>query len=105
MKTLILILTAAALSGCAFDDMLRTFKAEYAGGQVLAVNEGVKMMKLVQAACGVLYDREGNHREIDCKPRVTLLKEIIDEAGQKVIPLGPGTTLKELGSELDKPVG
>ena len=35
----------------AFDSMVKAFKAEYAGGQVLAVNEAVKLGKLVQICC------------------------------------------------------
>ena len=40
--------------------MVRTFRAEYAGGQVLAVNEAVKLGKLVQICCGVAYGPHGN---------------------------------------------
>jgi len=68
-----------------YKEIMDDLMTQVQGGEVLAVNEGVKMMKLVQAACGVLYDREGAHREIDCKPRINLVKEIIEEAGEKVI--------------------
>jgi SNF2 family DNA or RNA helicase len=59
------------------------------GAQVLAANEGVKMMKLVQTACGVMYDRQGNHHEVDCKPRMDVVMEIIEQCDEKVIVFAP----------------
>jgi SNF2 family DNA or RNA helicase len=72
-------------------------------GTITAVNEAVKMQKLVQIACGVAYDDDGNNVELDCSPRVNLVSEIIEEAGQKVIVFVPLTgTLNMLERELGK---
>lgn len=70
-----------------YDRMMRHLVAEVQdeGATITAVNEAVKMQKLVQIACGVAYDDDGNNVELDCTPRVNLVKEIIEEAGQKVI--------------------
>jgi SNF2 family DNA or RNA helicase len=73
------------------------------GGTITAVNEAVKMQKLVQIACGVAYDENHNNVELDCSPRVSVVKEIIAEAGQKVIIFVPLTgTLYMLERELSK---
>lgn len=72
-------------------------------GTITAVNEAVKMQKLVQIACGVAYDDDGSNVEIECSPRVNVVKEIIEEAGEKVIVFVPLTgTLHMLERELSK---
>jgi SNF2 family DNA or RNA helicase len=74
-----------------------------ADGTITAVNEAVKMMKLIQIACGVAYGEDGNYIELDCAPRVAAVKEVIEEAGGKVIVFVPLTgTLKMLERELSK---
>lgn len=87
-----------------YKQMLRTFTTELgADGSITAVNEAVKLQKLVQIACGVAYGDNGSHIEIDCSPRVKLVKEIIEQAGEKVIVFVPLTgTLKMLEKELSK---
>jgi len=70
---------------------------------ITAVNEAVKLQKLVQIACGVAYDDMGNNVELDCTPRVKLTRDLIDEAGGKVIVFVPLTgTLHMLERELAK---
>lgn len=74
-----------------------------AGGTITAVNEAVKAMKLIQIACGVAYGEDGNNIELDCAPRVAAVKEVIEEAGAKVIVFVPLTgTLHMLERELAK---
>jgi len=86
----------------AFDDMVRTFKAEYAGGQVLAVNEAVKLGKLVQIVCGVAYGATGEV-VIPSHPRIHLVRDLIEEADAKVIVFVPLTgALEHLAQELAK---
>lgn len=76
---------------------------EIRGGLVTAMNEGVKAGKLVQIACGVVYDKNGVEREIDASSRVEIVKEIIQQAGHKVIVFVPFTApLKMLHRELSK---
>ena len=61
------------------------------GGKISAANEGVLIGKLLQIACGVVYDKEGIERAVDASPRVSEILDIIDEAGQKVIIFVPYT--------------
>lgn len=91
-----------------YTQMLRHFVTEVAqerksGGTITAVNEAVKIQKLVQVACGVAYGDDGQNIEIDCSPRINLVKEVIEEAGEKVILFVPLTgTLHMLEKELSK---
>jgi SNF2 family DNA or RNA helicase len=91
-----------------YTQMLRHFVTEMAaervtGGTITAVNEAVKIQKLVQIACGVAYGDDGQNIEIDCSPRINLVKEVIEEAGEKVILFVPLTgTLHMLEKELGK---
>lgn len=84
--------------------MLKDFITEMGKeGTISAVNEAVKVQKLVQIACGVAYGDDGQNIEIDASPRVKVVKEIIEEAGEKVIVFVPLTgTLHMLEKELSK---
>ena len=73
----------------AYKDMLTKLKLEVEGGEVLAVNEAVKVSKLVQIACGVAYNTNGEEVCIDAKPRLDLVLEVIEEAGTKSIVFVP----------------
>jgi len=86
-----------------YKKMLKHFVSEAIEGTITAVNEAVKIQKLVQIACGVAYGDDGQHIELDCSPRVNLVKEVIEEAGEKVIVFVPLTgTLHMLEKELGK---
>ena len=86
----------------AFDDMVRTFRAEYAGGQVVAVNEAVKMGKLVQICCGTAYSATGDV-VLPSRPRIEEVRDIIEEADAKVIVFVPLTAaLEHLAKELSQ---
>lgn len=87
----------------AYKQMLEKLMAEYAGGQVLAVNEAVKANKLVQIACGVAYGQNGEHVAIPSQPRIDVLKEIIEESEGKVLVFVPLTgVLEHVVEELSK---
>ncbi len=75
----------------AYTEMLRRLKTEYDGGQVLAVNEAVKLSKLLQIVAGVAYGRNGEEVVLPSRPRVNVVREIIDEAEGKVIVFVPYT--------------
>jgi SNF2 family DNA or RNA helicase len=87
-----------------YTQMLRHFVTEMSTeGTITAVNEAVKIQKLVQIACGVAYGDDGRNIELDCTPRINLVKEVIEEAGEKVIVFVPLTgTLHMLEKELSK---
>lgn len=86
-----------------YKEIAKELYTEIQGGKVTAVNEGVKMGKLLQIACGVVYDKEGKERAVDASPRVAEVKRIVEEAGHKVIVFVPYTApLKMLYAELSK---
>ncbi len=88
-----------------YKEMLRRFviEMEEEEGSITAVNEAVKLQKLVQIACGVVYDDDGQNIELDCSPRVKVVEEVIEEAGEKVILFVPLTgTLHMLEEKLKK---
>ena len=87
----------------AYKDMLSKLATEYQGGQILAVNEAVKANKLIQICCGVAYGTDGTTVVIPSKPRMDVLKEIIDESEGKVIVFVPLTgALEAVATELRK---
>lgn len=87
----------------AYKDMMNKLATEYSGGQILAVNEAVKANKLIQIACGVAYGTDGEEVVIPSKPRMDVLKEIIEESEGKVIVFVPLTgALESVASELRK---
>ena len=88
-----------------FKQMLKTLTTDAANGTITAVNEAVKLQKLVQIACGVAYGEDGGSIELDCAPRVNVVKEVIEETApnEKIIIFVPLTgTLKMLERELSK---
>lgn len=86
----------------AFGDMLKKLKAEADGGQITAVNEAVKLSKLLQICCGVAYGNDGTVK-LPAGPRIELVREIIEEAEAKVIVFVPLTgALEHLADELRK---
>lgn len=79
----------------AYKNMLDKLIMEYQGGEVLAVNEAVKANKLVQIACGVAYGKDGEYIHIPNKPRIDVLKELIEESEGKVLVFVPLTGVLE----------
>lgn len=73
----------------AYKDMVNTLRAEVEAGEVLAVNEAVKVGKLLQIACGVAYGPRGELVDLPSVPRIDAVKEIIEEAEGKVIVFVP----------------
>lgn len=73
-----------------YNDMVSKFKAEFAGGQITAMNEAIKIGKLLQIVCGVAYGPDGD-LTIPAKPRTDAVLELIDQASAKVIVFVPLT--------------
>lgn len=73
----------------AYKDMVNTLRAEVEAGEVLAVNEAVKVGKLLQIACGVAYGRNGEVVDIPSESRIEAVRELIEEAEGKVIVFVP----------------
>lgn len=72
-----------------YNDLKKECIAEYKGGTFTAVNEGVKIVKLLQIATGAIYDTDRNIYNLDCKPKLALLDETIIESGCKCIVATP----------------
>jgi SNF2 family DNA or RNA helicase len=87
----------------AYKAMLTKLYMEYAGGQVTAVNEAVKMGKLIQIACGVVYGQGGEEIVLPNQPRISELMRIIEEAHTKVIVFVPfKSVLRYVADALNK---
>lgn len=78
-------------------------KAVMVAHDITAVNAAVVMQKLIQIVCGVVYDSAGDRHQIDAAQRLEDLKELIDEAGDKVIVFVPLRGVQDwLAEELAK---
>jgi len=74
-----------------YKEIMRDLFTEIQGGKINAVNEGVKRSKLLQIACGVVYDSKGVPHEIDAGSRVEVLLSTIEHINEKVIVFVPFT--------------
>lgn len=87
----------------AYKDLVQEFSTEINGAQVTALNEAIKVMRLVQVISGTLYDVAGVKHAIPAGPRLSVVKEIIESADQKVIVFCPFTgNLQPLVDALSK---
>lgn len=73
----------------AYKEMLTKLATQVDNGEVMAVNEAVKAMKLLQICCGAAYGADHEELRIDAGPRLAVVNEIIEEAGAKVIVFVP----------------
>lgn len=72
-----------------YKDMLTKLKAEAASQQIVAVNEAVKLGKLVQIACGAVYSNTGETIKIEAASRLDVVEEVIEQAATKAIVFVP----------------
>jgi SNF2 family DNA or RNA helicase len=56
---------------------------------VNAVNEAVLRLKLIQIACGAVYGPDRNIHKVDAQPRISVVKEILDDSEGKTIIFAP----------------
>lgn len=73
----------------AYQSMLTKLVAEFEDGAVLAVNEAVKIGKLVQIACGVVYTSDGEQVSIPSLPRLQATAQLVRDAHTKTIVFVP----------------
>lgn len=79
-----------------YKQMETTLRAEVETGDVTAVNEAVKVGKLVQIACGILYSAEHEAANvIPCKPRLQETLDIIKDSNSKTIVFCPFVAVVE----------
>lgn len=75
----------------AYKDMLSRLHAEVSEGQITAANEAVKMLKLLQIACGIAYGNDGEMHELPNEHRMSIIEEVVEEAEGKIIVFVPFT--------------
>ena len=73
----------------AYKEMVAKMRTEAEQGEITAVNEAVKMGKLVQIACGVVYSNDKQEVTIPSTPRIEETREIVRQAEGKVIVFVP----------------
>lgn len=89
--------------GEAYKDMLSKLKFEMNNNEVLAVNEAVKLSKLLQICCGAAYDGSGKAVTLDISNRIKEVIEVIEQADSKVLVFVPFTAaLEQVAEELRK---
>ena len=81
----------------AYKELKKDLQVTLSNGRIItAVNEAVLRLKLVQIACGAVYGPDREVHKTDCGPRLKILKEVIDEAGAKVLIFAPLTSVVQL---------
>ena len=78
-----------------YHQMLKEFHVEYQEGKISASNESVKEQKLVQIACGVVYDNAHESITVHSVPRQNILLEVLEEAEAKVLVFAPFVAVVE----------
>lgn len=73
----------------AYKTMYKQRVAEFEAGEITAVNEAVKASKLVQIACGVMYDEDGNEQTVDALPRMQEVEDLVVQSDAKSIVFVP----------------
>lgn len=82
-----------------YDRMKQALVAEAKAGQLLAVNEGVKVGKLLQIACGAAYTTERETIYLDATPRLTETITLIQESASKALVFVPFISTVQLVEE------
>ena len=81
----------------AFDALKKDAVLQLAqGGQITAVHEGALRMKLIQVACGAVYDADHKAHFLDAAPRLAALDELMDEAQSKILVFAPLTSVVDM---------
>ena len=86
-----------------YKQLKKDFVMQAVGEDVTAVNAAANLTKLLQIACGAVYTDSGNVIEFDVSDRMDAVKEVIDEATNKVLIFAPFThALRLIKDELNK---
>ena len=72
-----------------YKELKTKLRMEITGEEITANNAAIGMNKLLQIASGAVYTDKGDVLEFDIKNRYKVLKEVIDEASQKVLVFVP----------------
>lgn len=77
----------------AYKEMKRDLVLQAKEGPITAANEAVLRMKLIQISCGCIYGPDRVVTVINPGPRISALKEVIEQAGEKIIVFAPLTSV------------
>jgi len=87
----------------AYKDMLSKLKFEMNNSEVMAVNEAVKLSKLLQICCGAAYDGKGSPVTLDITARIQEVIDVVEQADSKTLVFVPFTAaLEQVATELRK---
>lgn len=87
----------------AYEGIKKLLRATIGAGQINAINEAALRTKLIQIACGAVYDSEHIAHRVDSAPRLKVLEEIIEQASHKIIVFASLTSVVNmLYTELSK---
>lgn len=79
----------SSLQKGAYESLWKLNRAQFAEGDVNAVNEGVKMGKLLQVGCGFAYTENRGIVDLKPAPRITETNEVLEQTDNKVIIFVP----------------
>ena len=71
------------------NSMRKEMVMEHDKGEISSVSAVDRLLKLRQILCGVVRDETGKYIELDYKPRLAVLEELISEAGGSVVIIFP----------------
>lgn len=80
----------------AYKELKRDLQVQLKTGQVTAMNEAGLRIKLLQICSGAVYGPNQEIHRTDAAPRLSVLKEIIDEAGAKIIVFASFTSVVDM---------
>jgi len=80
----------------AYKDLKKDLQVILKTGQVNAINEASLRIKLLQVECGALYGEAKEVHRLDVMPRLSVLREVIDEAAGKILVFAPFTSAVNL---------
>lgn len=72
-----------------YQSLVDQFIAEIDEGLITASNEGAKLVKLLQVACGAVYNDDGEVSSVNCEHKISELDQVIAEVGTKLIVFVP----------------
>jgi SNF2 family DNA or RNA helicase len=88
--------TLDARAAASYKAMFTDLSAQVGSQQITAANEGVKLSKLLQIACGFAYDAKGQGHFLGGTERFKAIFEIVEESQGKVIVFAPFRYFVEL---------
>lgn len=81
----------------AYKELKRDLQVVLKGGKTItAVNEASLRIKLLQITSGAVYGANREVHKTDAAPRLAVLKEVIDEAGAKIIVFASFTSVVDM---------